>query len=260
MKKSIFLGIAFLFFYFVLSSQTVGPLGNGTLIDIWDLSYQNAFNRKFTVLKNLTIKSVEVSRTAWNNECGGVGTSKSETIDVYKNGVLFDSKEVNVACGELKKVDLNYELQVGNYELRIRNIAQGQFKVSSDADEKSIPGVIILQDNYISGLPNSYSGAFFNWVIEVKPCTATALPDTVRICENEDYTLNFSACNSEIWTGTEPFTKIDENHIKLSPSQSTIYYQEKPTILPAGTNLVVNGDFEQGNTGFTSEYTFNSDI
>ena len=173
---------------------------------------------------------------------------------------MFDSKEVDVACGELKEVNLNLDLPVGNYEFRIRNIELGQFKVSTDASEKSIPGVIILNDNKISGLPNTYSGVFFNWNIELQSCEATELPDSVRVCETEDYILNFSSCNSEIWTGSEPFTIISEDEIKFSPSKSTVYYQEIPTILPAGTNLVVNGDFEGGNTGFTSEYTFNTNI
>ena len=33
-----------------------------------------------------------------------------------------------------------------------------------------------------------------------------------------------------------------------------------PVVIPCGTNLVVNGDFEAGNTGFTSEYTFKADV
>ncbi|MFN5371172.1 MAG: T9SS type A sorting domain-containing protein [Bacteroidia bacterium] len=33
-----------------------------------------------------------------------------------------------------------------------------------------------------------------------------------------------------------------------------------PPVVPCGTNLVVNGDFEAGNTGFTSEYTFKADV
>ena len=241
--------LTFVLFCLLSVSQTVSPSVDGALTDIWDLSYQNAFNRNFTVLKKLTLKSVSVYRVAWNNGCGGSGSTKLEIIDVFKNGILFDSKEVDVACGELKEVNLNLDLPVGNYEFRIRNIELGQFKVSTDASEKSIPGVIILNDNKISGLPNTYSGVFFNWNIELQSCEATELPDSVRVCETEDYILNFSSCNSEIWTGSEPFTIISEDEIKFSPSKSTVYYQEIPTILPAGTNLVVNGDFEGGIQG-----------
>ncbi|MFN5319732.1 MAG: hypothetical protein ACK5CY_12905, partial [Bacteroidia bacterium] len=33
-----------------------------------------------------------------------------------------------------------------------------------------------------------------------------------------------------------------------------------PPVVPCGTNLVANGDFEGGNTGFTSQYTFKADV
>ena len=117
-------------------SQTLGPSGAGTLTDIWDWAAMDGFNRKFTVLKTLTLKSVQVSRTAWNTGCGADGTTNAATIDLYKNGLLFQSKNVNVVCGQLAKVDLNFDLQVGNYELRIRNVAMGAYKVTSDAAEK----------------------------------------------------------------------------------------------------------------------------
>jgi gliding motility-associated-like protein len=241
-------------------SQTVGPTGAGTLSDIWDWAAMDGFNRKFTVLKTLTLKSVQVSRTAWNTGCGADGTTNAATIDLYKNGLLFQSKNVNVVCGQLAKVDLNFDLQVGNYELRIRNVAMGAYKVTSDATEKSISGVITLTDNSINGVTNKYSGAFFNWVVEVKPCSNVALPKTLKLCKGDKYTIKYSNCNSEIMTGSEPFIQVNDTTIEIAPTKSTVYYYETPTILPAGTNIVMNGGFESGNTGFTTEYKYNPSV
>ena len=39
----------------------------------------------------------------------------------------------------------------------------------------------------------------------------------------------------------------------VSPTTNTIYYFNSKNI---GNNLVVNGDFEAGNTGFTSEHNY----
>ncbi len=253
----------FIIFFIIFSSeyyaQIIGP-NNGSLMDIWDLSAQSGFNRKFTVLKSIKLKTVDVFPTNWNDGCQGDGSTKSTTIDLYKNGLLFSSKDVQVKCGKLASVDLNFDLNVGNYELRIRNIKQGSFKVSSDADEKSIAGVISLTDNRISGVNNTYSGVFFNWDIEVKIVKVVPLPDTIKICKGEKFNLEFSAANSEIWTGTEVFTILNDSTIQFAPAKSTVYYFESPSILPAGENSVMNGDFEKGNTGFTTEYRFNQNI
>ncbi len=253
----------FIIFFIIFSSeyyaQIIGP-NNGSLMDIWDLSAQSGFNRKFTVLKSIKLKTVDVFPTNWNDGCQGDGSTKSTTIDLYKNGLLFSSKDVQVKCGKLASVDLNFDLNVGNYELRIRNIKQGSFKVSSDADEKSIAGVISLTDNRISGVNNTYSGVFFNWDIEVKIVKVVPLPDTIKICKGEKFNLEFSAANSEIWTGTEAFIILNDSTVQFAPTKSTVYYFESPSILPAGENSVVNGDFEKGNTGFTTEYRFNQNI
>ncbi len=258
LKINIFI-IFFLIFSPEYYAQIIGP-NNSSLMDIWDLSAQSGFNRKFTVLKSINLKTVDVFPTNWNDGCQGDGSTKNTTIDLYKNGLLFSSKDVQVKCGKLASVDLNFDLNVGNYELRIRNIKQGSFKVSSDADEKSIAGVISLTDNRINGVNNTYSGVFFNWDIEVKIVKVVPLPDTIKICKGEKFNLEFSAANSEIWTGTEVFTILNDTTVQFAPAKSTVYYFESPSILPAGENSVVNGDFEKGNTGFTSEYRFNQNI
>ncbi len=52
------------------------------------------------------------------------------------------------------------------------------------------------------------------------------------------------------WTvGTTTYNKV-----KASGGEQCI------TTIPCGSNLIVNGDFESGNTGFTSQYTFKTDV
>ncbi|MEY3411525.1 MAG: hypothetical protein RIQ70_211, partial [Bacteroidota bacterium] len=109
----------------------------------------------------------------------------------------------------------------------------------------------------INGATTNYSGVFFNWVVEAKTGKAIPLPDTLRVCKDNKVQIKYSAFNSEIWTSSEPFIQLNDSTIEIAPTKSTVYYYETPTILPAGTNIVVNGGFELDNTGFTTDYTFN---
>lgn len=62
---------------------------------------------------------------------------------------------------------------------------------------------------------------------------------------------------SYLWTSTPPDPSISNPNIltpTVQPSTTTIYTLEG-TIMST-TNLVDNGDFEQGNTGFTSDYDY----
>ena len=96
--------LTFVLFCLLSVSQTVSPSVDGALTDIWDLSYQNAFNRNFTVLKKLTLKSVSVYRVAWNNGCGGSGSTKLEIIDVFKMGFCLIQKRLMLHAVNLKKL------------------------------------------------------------------------------------------------------------------------------------------------------------
>jgi len=58
-----------------------------------------------------------------------------------------------------------------------------------------------------------------------------------------------------VWLkGTDTIAKT--NSVTVSPTQTTTYTVKAQITL--GNNLIVNGDFEQGNTGFSSEYNLSS--
>ena len=80
--------------------------------------------------------------------------------------------------------------------------------------------------------------------------------DTLYLCEaGEPVSLpadtNFAAYS---WS---PIVQLDNPTIArpvARPSQTTLYTVEG--IAAAGDNLIVNGDFSQGNVGFSSQYTY----
>ncbi|MDB4835192.1 gliding motility-associated C-terminal domain-containing protein [Cyclobacteriaceae bacterium] len=231
-------------------SQTVGPSVPSSFTNTGPWNDFSAFDRSFTVISSITLKSVKVVPVSHWSLCSGA--TSSLTVDLYKDGVRIDDVTATINCGAVNTIDLNFELLSGFYELRVRNVDNGQMALSNDASEKSITDIILINEH-----PDGYSGAFFDWVVEGKTGPVIPLPDTVRLCPGQTYDLNFGAYNGERWASDEPFTTIDDANIRLEPTQSTVYYFEKPTLIPAGENIVQNGDFEAGNTGFTTEYVYN---
>lgn len=151
------------------STATVGPTPTGTLTDIWDASYTAGYDRNFIAHVPVKINSVEVNHPAWQGGCGAVGTSKVAEIDVYTSGgALYDTKLVSADCGVTSTVPLGFDLPAGSYTMKLRGITGGNFRVTNDGSEKSIPGVITLENNSITGPGGSlsYSSVFFNWNIE----------------------------------------------------------------------------------------------
>ena len=80
-------------------------------------------------------------------------------------------------------------------------------------------------------------------------------PDTV-IISGTSADLWASGADVLYWTDSSGNILASGPSLTVSPSTSTMYYITGQNYSEAvGNNLVVNGDFEQGNVGFTSDYT-----
>ena len=91
------------------------------------------------------------------------------------------------------------------------------------------------------------------------PCNSVTLPDSLSACPGTADTL-FGAVtgpDSIISISWSPTTGLSSSTIAdpvLTVGASGYYYLTVESLLP--DNLVVNGDFSAGNTGFTSSYTY----
>ena len=76
--------------------------------------------------------------------------------------------------------------------------------------------------------------------------------DTLAVCTG--YSINIGASDSVnlSWTGTDAFTLVNDSTINAAPASDAIYYVTQRS---RGKNLIVNGDFESGAFGFSSQYT-----
>ncbi len=85
----------------------------------------------------------------------------------------------------------------------------------------------------------------------------TASKDT--ICNGESVQLNVSGGNNYLWNPATGLNRTDTSNPIATPSKTTTYYVTSLTQIH-GANLVNNGDFELGNTGFYSAYGYNSNL
>ncbi|MFI5196542.1 MAG: gliding motility-associated C-terminal domain-containing protein [Chitinophagales bacterium] len=107
------------------------------------------------------------------------------------------------------------------------------------------------------------SGAGFGTAtIFVSPCTrcdSLSMPDSLHICIADTLTMpaTLTGINPILSIAWTPVTGLSSTTILnpvLTATTSGWYYLTVQSLIPY--NLVVNGDFSAGNTGFTSTYTY----
>ncbi|MDG1517004.1 MAG: PKD domain-containing protein [Flavobacteriales bacterium] len=91
--------------------------------------------------------------------------------------------------------------------------------------------------------------------VTVASCTINYIKtDTLYVCDEDSILINANEVTTEVWGGDEGFTLVNDSTIKVSPTVNSYYFIGDKGGKSIGENLIVNGDFENGNTGFTTEY------
>lgn len=88
--------------------------------------------------------------------------------------------------------------------------------------------------------------------LALTPAEIVQTPDT-GICAGKPVPLSATAGLGFCWSPSTGLDNPSSTHPVATPAVTTKYHF---TSLIAGANLVVNGDFSAGNTGFTSAYTY----
>jgi gliding motility-associated-like protein len=84
----------------------------------------------------------------------------------------------------------------------------------------------------------------------------TAGPDTV-ICLGQSVNLNATGGTSYVWSPASGLNDVNIADPVATPLASTTY---TVTVGQPSGNMVSNGDFTQGNVGFSSDYSFSNDL
>ncbi|MBX3256853.1 MAG: gliding motility-associated C-terminal domain-containing protein [Chitinophagaceae bacterium] len=90
--------------------------------------------------------------------------------------------------------------------------------------------------------------------VEVQTDSLIITRDTT-ICEGMGIQLNAIGALSYCWTPAQSLSATDIANPVATPATTTTYYLNS---LVVGSNIITNGNFSAGNTGFTSEYNYAS--
>ena len=94
--------------------------------------------------------------------------------------------------------------------------------------------------------------------IETEICVLKTFDsDTFYICKGDTLTIQANNVTTEIWSGDD-FTQLNDSTIIVSPTKTiSKYYLGNESGFIRGDNIIINGDFENGNEGITTQYTEN---
>ena len=177
------------------------------------------------------------------------GCKDSITRDVSANTTSFD---------------FSYEQEVCNpLSVKFTNIGAGTMNPYwSFGDGNTITGTLIPTHTYAS--PGNYvvkfsvqNGGCIDTIaktisLSIIPADIIITPDTI-ICINSTKQLRTIPSLNFCWS---PVTYLDNplspNPVTSTPQNITYYFTAQVT----GTNIINNGNFDNGNTGFTSEYSY----
>ena len=93
--------------------------------------------------------------------------------------------------------------------------------------------------------------------VEIFPLPVVNAGPDKEICAGQTTQLNGSGATFYSWTPTGTLNNPSIANPIASPTVTTTYYLHGSSI---GGNIIYNGDFELGNTGFITDYVYSSDL
>jgi gliding motility-associated-like protein len=136
------------------------------------------------------------------------------------------------------------------------DFGNGQFNSSSQTPTTLYP----LYGNYTIKLGVQYSGACTDTITKVISVNnifngSLVLNADTTICLGDSVLLRTTPVVGNYCWQSIPGSVLNGLNFYVHPTNTTTYYLTSQSL---GNNLVVNGDFSAGNTGFTSDYNYTS--
>ena len=183
-----------------------------------------------------------------------VNQAQTYTVTAYKNGCSGNASTTTTITNISITVSGNEQICNGNSVTLVANgtfdsirwsngIFGSQLTTNSASDYTAI--------GYLNGCSASST-------VQVEQCGPSSI-DTLYVCQGDSVRLN-GPNGYEIynWNPTAGLNNSTIQNPTASPGQSTLYVVD---VYSPSNELIVNGNFQQGNTGFNSEYqytTFNN--
>lgn len=120
-------------------------------------------------------------------------------------------------------------------------------------DNSTADTLLVTAPGTYSVTVTDFNGCSSSDSVIVLPAPAVDAGNDVDICIGDSVQLNATGGTIFEWTPADGLSETQIANPIASPTVTTTYYVTGGN--PTG-NLVFNGDFEQGNTGFSSDYTY----
>ena len=171
----------------------------------------------------------------------GCESERAQILYLVKDTIVFDLGNDTTIC-EKESVTLNAPLATS-------------YSWSTGANTQSIDvtttGIYTIEISNEKGCKSSDSKE-----INIEGCIIDHFDeDTIYICKGESIQIEAKDITDEIWGGDEDFILLNQSTIQVSPDQDAYYFVGSEAGYTVGQNIIINGDFEQGGVGFTSDYT-----
>jgi len=175
-----------------------------------------------------------------------IGCTKSDTIEVINSPSIAITDVSSSLCAPGSgQIDLSVTGGISPFTYAWSG-PNGFADVTEDLTGLSI-GVYIVTVTDAAGCTGVHT---VNITLPSIPVEAG--PDTVNICQGGSATLTATGATFYTWNGGSLVNQTGAS-VTVSPTQTTTYtvVGQQP-----GQELVVNGDFEAGNTGFSTQYIY----
>ncbi|MBC8151485.1 MAG: hypothetical protein H7Z72_01100, partial [Bacteroidetes bacterium] len=215
---------------------------------------------------------IEIGNRIWvdQNEDGVQGADEPGldgiVLELYRGGLKVGATQTNI-FGEYYfnanntpgglTANTAYQVRVGSGQGRLANFALAQANaggndlVDNDAALAGTDWVINLTTGNKGETNHSYD-------IGVKCAIVATAAANVALCEDRTISLAATGGDNYQWTGPNGFTSTLPNPViqNAGPAAFGRYSVEVISLYPVGFNSVLNSDFNDQNTGFSSDYTY----
>lgn len=200
-----------------------------------------------------TANNVLIRLRTINN--GAIGNDFAlDDFSITEGGLPFVGSYtfINPACPSSTDGSINVNLSGGS-------LPYGTYTLSGTANQTNNTGIFsgLTEGTYSISVSDAAGQVYVQSNIVLVAPNNLIISNPITICEGESTPLNVSGANGTYtWTANPTDNSITNPNSAtqiVSPSVTTTYTVTSG-VASSTTNLVFNGDFSLGNTGFTTEY------
>jgi gliding motility-associated-like protein len=231
-----------------VNTSNVSPTALNNLAPLPSQGWQQVSYSFVATANNVLIRLRTINNGAIGNDFA------LDDFSITEGGLPFVGSytSINPACPSSNNGSINVNLSGGS-------LPYGTYTLSGTANQTNTTGIFtgLTEGTYAISVSDAAGQVYTQSNIVLVAPNNLILSNPTTICEGESTPLTVSGGNgSYTWTANPADNSITNPNSatqNVSPSVTTTYIVTSG-VASSTTNLVFNGDFSLGNTGFTTEY------